>query len=241
MKVRVLRLLLCGFGLALLAPAGARAFWFDGLDDVCRAPGGREINNSEECATLIERQEIGHTNGAVVRNGTQLLVKAKANTVRLADSGGEEGESYHYLHYFPDLNQYLIYKQYSEGGAFYVIDARSGAEVQIPDVPTPSPDGRRFVASSHNLLEEPVTEIWRIDADQPRKEWGYAPKGWAGGRAQWVSPAEVRIPTDGWVESEHVPVPDGVPKFVSVKLVNGEWVGENLPPPSQESGQTEGE
>src|SRR4030095_16021932 len=72
---------------------------------------------------------------------------------------------------------YLVEVSYWEGGAFMLIDARTGARTEIVDRPHLDSSGRRFVAVLDSEEQGHAIEIWRLDPAGPPREFAvYSPK-----------------------------------------------------------------
>jgi hypothetical protein len=66
---------------------------------------------------------------------------------------------------------YMVEVSYWEGGAFMLVDARTGARTLIVDRPNLDRSGRRFVAVLDSEEQGHAIEIWRLDPAGPQREF----------------------------------------------------------------------
>jgi len=66
---------------------------------------------------------------------------------------------------------YLVEVSYWEGGAFMLVDARTGARTVIVDRPHLDSSGRRFAAVLDSEEQGHAIEIWRLDPAGPQREF----------------------------------------------------------------------
>ena len=84
-------------------------------------------------------------------------------------------EVYTFDGFIPAVGAYLVEVSYWEGGAFLMIDARTGTRTLIVDRPHLDRSGHRFVAVLDNEEQGNAIEVWRLDPAGPQREFADTP------------------------------------------------------------------
>jgi hypothetical protein len=117
----------------------------------------------------------------------------------------------------------VVEKRYiPEGGEWLLVEAGTGRTTRIDAPPSPSPNGRRFVTTSVDLVAGHLpnrVRIYRMEASGPMLEWEIEPREWGARFSAWrddgtlrlervdldwstyeelISPLEVRREAGGW-------------------------------------------
>lgn len=160
-RVPPLALALCSM-LSIAAPS-------HGMDlDCVRDPRARDREPA-----LFEK--IGDK--ALRTQGTLRLVTAQGS-VELTDSRCENGpvdhcRGYGLVDWIPEQEMFVVHIQYWEGDAYLLVDARTGADVQLQGYPRLSPNRAEFVTVSGEESDYNWNgiEVWRFAANGPQQEW----------------------------------------------------------------------
>jgi hypothetical protein len=78
---------------------------------------------------------------------------------------------YTYDSFVAAAGAYLVEVSYWEGGAFMLVDARTGARTLIVDRPHLDRSGHRFIAVLDSEEQGHAIEIWRLDPTGPQREF----------------------------------------------------------------------
>ncbi len=98
----------------------------------------------------------------------------------------------------PEQNLWVVHVGYYEGGAYKLIDMRTGKTTDIDGFPWFSPDKNRFVTVTNDPHGDIYAlVIWKRDGSTFRKEWGYD-------FGQEMPGAEWSYCVKGWRGSERV-------------------------------------
>lgn len=169
--------------------------------------------NTLECARAVEAYQLRHGHDHLARRDSSFVIGLPSgDSVVIRDRAGDEfgvgGVVHTYLGFLPSLEQHLLEIQYWEGGAYLLVDERSGARQPVASVPTPSPDGRRFAVASSGLVaySSNALEIWRVAEHGVQLEWQEefgGPAGsddakepatdWSPRDVVWTSPNSLRV------------------------------------------------
>jgi hypothetical protein len=137
------------------------------------------IHNSSDCAHAIEIRQISLSRGRVRRDSVGLHLRlANGRVVKVVDdSSGPRPTGFYYVGMCPTLGYYVLSAQYDEGSSIRLMNAVTGWSVFIDDVPIVSPDRRRFVTISlgQERYDPERLQVWRVEDDTLRKEWGFVP------------------------------------------------------------------
>lgn len=190
-------------------------------EDSLRWPSYRSVphricmseTNTLECARAVEAYQLRHGHDHLARRDSSFVIGLPSgDSVVIRDRAGDEfgvgGATYTYLGFLPSLEQHLLEVQYYEGGAYLLVNGRSGERQPVASVPTPSPDGRRFAVVSSGLIaySSNALEIWRVGEDGVELEWQEefrGPEGsddaegpavdWSPRGVVWTSPRSLRV------------------------------------------------
>ncbi len=128
----------------------------------------------------------------------RLLVRGRNGSRFLFDdevSGGELRRTHVFRVYVETLDAYAIERIYMpEGGHFFLVDAGTTAVTEIDGEPYPSPDGRRFVTASLDLVaghRPNRLRVYRMETDGPVLEWEVEPRDWGPQATAWRDPATI--------------------------------------------------
>lgn len=83
-----------------------------------------------------------------------------------------------------------------EGGAFLLVDERTGARFEIDAVPAVSPDGARFATASFDVVAGHVPNrliVYRFDGNGIATEWTLEPREWGPSDVEWLDGATLRF------------------------------------------------
>jgi hypothetical protein len=159
------------------------------------------ILNSHECARAIERYQLARKPIGATRSGPELIITPQSGApVILRDSDEKTLVTGHWYQYLKRLSQpgyHLIQVQYYEHQRFLLINAVTGAMLELQGVPVVSPASKRFATgwkTSPGVLGPTTGEIniWAFTPDGPRIEFKYAVDGWAPESFEWQGTREVQ-------------------------------------------------
>ncbi len=149
------------------------------------------IHNSGECAAAIEAHQIPLSRGRVRRDGAALRLRLTSGQVLSVanDTVGRGALFYSFLGFCPRLGYYALWAQRYEGHFIRLVNARTGWSVLVDDMPTVSPDARRFVTLALEMEVRLNTDIvvWRVDGDTLRREWEFQPEYSDPHDVRWLS------------------------------------------------------
>lgn len=154
--------------------------------------------NSFRCARGIEEKVLSTRTSAVSRSGGTLLIRTPKVTVRLADSpskNGDESIAYSYLGRIGSIKSHVIYVQYYEGGAYMVVNERSGKVAYPSGFPVVSPDRKHFFSISEDMFagyNPNNVEVWRVSATAARRVADFEPE-WGPRSGRWLQPGEIEV------------------------------------------------
>jgi hypothetical protein len=83
-----------------------------------------------------------------------------------------------------------------EGGEFILVDARTGARLEVDGPPHPSPDRSRFITTSLDLVaghRPNRIRIYRVTEGRPVLEWEATPRDWGAAAPHWLDSSAVRL------------------------------------------------
>jgi hypothetical protein len=199
-----------------------------GLDTLCAG-----IVNRYRCAQVIERHQIPKYADDVARDSTRLRIRLlTGDSVVFVDSTIIEVETvvYSYREYLDAIQYHIVEVNYYEGGGYLLIDARTGKDTFIPELPVLSPDAARFVLTQVYFdYDEVSVQIWRLGANGPELEWRFDPRDvqtspagrwwevvWGLSAPEWLSPTELQLRKEDY---------DGrLGEAVRVELTEEGWV-----------------
>lgn len=172
------------------------------------APLCHGLANSYDCGQAIERYQLRRTPQLFTRTGDTLAVhlagRQRATFVN-KDLEHENGVSYTYREFIPEIEQHLVHAHLYEGTGYLLVSHRTGDMVRIQAPPIFSPDGNRFATASEDLesrYNPNEIQIWRIGESAIVLEWSLEPAGnpvviapgaWGPKNLRWISPTEIRV------------------------------------------------
>ena len=136
----------------------------------------------------------------------------------VVDTAGAWPTWFHFMGVSSVLGYYVLFAQYKEGSSIYLVNGRTGWRVMVDGLPVASPDGSRFVTTSlSDLYYNPERlQVWRVDRDTLRREWGLTPERSYPHHVRWLSNRTFEFArTNGFV-------PEGVDTAQLDKM--GHWV-----------------
>jgi hypothetical protein len=127
----------------------------------------------------VEPAIILASGGRAVRSGSRLTLHFSNNASRAYKNRGDcdtlEGQCRRFLllAFVGPENFFLVRKQSYEGFGCLIVDARTGRETELPDIPYLSPDGDRLmvVAGTDGGGGYWPLQIWRRRGDTAFAEW----------------------------------------------------------------------
>ena len=140
----------------------------------------KTILNTSDCAHAIEARQIPLSHGRARRDRLGLhlrLTNGRTKSV-VDDTASAQPTGFFYLGVCSALGYYVLSAQYDEGSAVHLVNARTGWSVEIANLPTVSPDRRRFVTLSlgHERYDPERVQVWLVQGDTLRKEWSLVPE-----------------------------------------------------------------
>jgi hypothetical protein len=150
----------------------------------------KSIHNSLECARYLEKMTLPGVSGRAERKGGDLRITCKNGTVVTFTDNSEESDSmvfYLLVRHYADVDHFLVFVQFYEGGRFTLVSGGSGAKVDLWDEPHYSPDRRRFICANTDLEARYTpngVQVFRFDASsftsetEMKLEWGPADPVW---------------------------------------------------------------
>lgn len=144
------------------------------------------IHNSFECAKKIERKLnldfISRTD-----NDISLSVELRDNSVVQLK---ESGIRFLVLEYLNNKNMLVIFEQYWEGGAYGLLDLRSGSYVRFGGYPVFSPNEKHLVVAGLDLAagySANVLEIYTYNNNDFELMHKEITVTWGPSRVQWIN------------------------------------------------------
>jgi hypothetical protein len=99
--------------------------------------------------------------------------------------------------YVAPIDAYVVERRYiPEGGEFLLVEAGTGRTTRIDAPPVPSPDGRRFVTASLDLVAGHTPNrirVYRMEEGGPVVEWEIEPREWGAQRPTWLDDRTIRL------------------------------------------------
>ena len=195
----------------------------------------RGIPDTYACGRVVERYQISRAPHFASRNGDTLTVRLGRSRVKSfvdEDSEHENGVSYTYREFIPEIEHHLVHAHLYEGTGYLLVSHRTGDMLRIHAPPIFSPDGNRFATASEDLesrYNPNEIQIWRIGESAIVLEWSLAPAenpvviapgAWGPKNLRWISPTEIRVQKvtfdpDTFTRTEG--------EDVVIRLVRGRW------------------
>ena len=186
-----------------------------------------DADNSFRRARHLEARQLEAGAPGVRRVGNSLFLKIRdGKEVRLIDDEpGDWTPSYSYYDVVPALDAYVLHAQYYEGDAWLLVSSKNGAQTKISGLPVVSPDKRRFITGSYDLVADYNPNeivVWKIGGGGSfKKEWKTEPRDWGPTFLEWLSPTwfRVRCEKPHWYSDKPAPKP----MSRTYELVAGKW------------------
>ncbi len=97
----------------------------------------------------------------------------------------------------PALDAYVVERIYiPEGRMLMMVDAGTGEITEVDELPVPSPDGRRFITASLDLVAGHLPNrirIYRVGATGPALEWEVEPREWGAREPVWLDARTIQL------------------------------------------------
>ena len=155
-----------------------------------RCDEGQFQGSYYECMQAIEQQQLAEYPNIAARNGTTLIVPTQTGIEQFVNGDPESGEfiGYIFLLYVSEIDQVLVYTQFYESGAYLMIDRQSGQSTELDALPLLSPDRRRLVTVSGDLMAGyGANRIQVYRASGMQLEWSFEPQDWEPQTGAWLS------------------------------------------------------
>lgn len=154
----------------------------------------KTINNSYDCARTIERQQMSElqtkeqSKNLVSR---QLKLNLANNQIKIIEESPIKGPFYSFREYFFDLGYLVFHIQYFEGDAYSMISKESAKEFILPGIPIPSPDKKKVLSTSYDLVagyNPNSIQVWRVSPTDMTREMALEPQpvNWGPSDAIWI-------------------------------------------------------
>jgi len=170
----------------------------DVLDTISRVCA--DTSNTFECARAVEQYRLGKGVPGVTRVGKRLAIAVQNGTVvdltDMPDSGAEEYIGYTYSEHLACFGHHLVHRQMYDTDGYMLVNADTGARIDVPGVPVLAPDCERLTVASGLPFAGSVLQIWRLsETGRAILEWGHQPDtDWTPGVAVWKSPVRIELP-----------------------------------------------
>lgn len=163
------------------------------LDKLCNG-----IGNSYECAKIIEQHQIPKYSGMVKRVDKKLIFQLDNDKeLALEDKDKEsQGSWFSFRDYLKEINSYIVHVQYYEGGAFCLINKKTGDKVDIPGLIEISPDKKRFVSYNIDLIAEYEKNgftIYTLTNGTYKQEYDIELMEWGPSKVKWIDNSTIEI------------------------------------------------
>lgn len=151
--------------------------------------GGEEAPLLRDLAPAVERPRWDEL-VITVRDGRSVSFTDEV-------AGGEVAKVHALAGRVEALDAYLVRVVYvPEGGQLLLVSAATGLATGVDAPPVPSPDGRRFVTASLDLVAGHTPNrirVYRVEPGGPALEFEIEPRGWGGTDPVWVDERTVRL------------------------------------------------
>jgi hypothetical protein len=192
----------------------------DVLDTINRSCA--DTSNTFECARAVEQYRLGKGVPGVTRVGKRLAIAVRNGTVvdltDMPDSGAEEYIGYTYSEHLACFGHHLVHRQMYDTDGYMLVNADTGARIDVPGVPVLAPDCQRLTVVSGLPFAGSVLQIWRLnETGRAILEWGHQPDtDWTPGVVVWKSPVLFELP----YTTENDP---GTRRVLVVRLYTDGW------------------
>lgn len=168
------------------------------LEQLCE-----DLDGSYECAQKIEQHQLLVYNDIVSRTDNKLILKRENNIDIVLQDVEKDVEGVHYLFrdYLEEINSYLIFIQYYEGGDYCLINKHSGQKIIIPGLVKISPDKNRFVSYNQDIEAMFSTNgfvIYKLLDNSFVKEYEVELSDWGPSNAEWLDDNNIEFEKYSW-------------------------------------------
>lgn len=170
----------------------------DVLDTIERSCG--DTTNAFECAKAVEQYRLGKGVRGVTRTGKRLSVALGNGTVvDLTDSPDPAADDYvafTYTEFLGCFGYHLIRRQLQDGEKYLLVQAETGARIDLPGVPILSPECGRLAAVAGLPDAGSVLQVWRWNENgRASLEWSHQPDSpWTPGTVTWKNTTQISVP-----------------------------------------------
>jgi hypothetical protein len=158
------------------------------------------------CRQHREQRAVDAWPTRVIRDPGRLTLRLDNGHALVLEDGARQGGdtaaakpiSFVFRDFVPAIGFYVVELSYDGGGAFMLVDARSGRETALRGEPVVAPGGRRIVEASAGERGGGAGQItvWRLDATGPVREWTFSPPAddaWDPADPVWTSASTIRF------------------------------------------------
>jgi hypothetical protein len=179
-----------------------------------------DAEDQAHCGRLVEARLLPRIKQVASREGDALRIELlPVGSTVFRDSIDIVGaRSYAVWDYVDDLEAVVLFATKGDRSEFWWLQRRGGGEFRLPAEPVLAPGHRRFATADFcaDGCDNEVA-IWRIDANEVRKELAFAPKdAWQDASVTWKSANSVAI--------EYVTPDNSSPRVLERRLDDPAWV-----------------
>jgi len=179
-----------------------------------------DAEDQAHCGRLVEARLLPRIKQVASREGDALRIELlPVGSTVFRDSIDIVGaRSYAVWDYVDDLEAVVLFATKGDRSEFWWLQRRGGGEVRLPAEPVLAPGHRRFATADFcaDGCDNEVA-IWRIDANEVRKELAFAPKdAWQDASVTWKGANSVAI--------EYVTPDNSSPRVLERRLDDPAWV-----------------
>ncbi len=181
--------------------------------------------NYPECLKKLEEKQLKRFKEYAHREGNVLNLKLQNKQIKSLKSTlvePEKGSDIYFLGYLNKQKYYLLIKLFYEEDSLSLVSASDGKEYYIPGQFIESPDSRRIVSSSVDIVSggqfrDNAIKIFRFSQTELIEEWGLEPldQGWGPIGTRWLNNSTVQFRQQFNNSCAVEPM--------IVQLVNGRW------------------
>jgi hypothetical protein len=159
-----------------------------------------DTTNTYECAKAVEQYRLGKGVRGVTRVGKRLSIAVRNGLIidltDTPDPGADDYVGYTYTEYLACFGYHLIHRQLQDGEAYLLVQAETGARIDVLGVPILADDCGRMAIASGLPHANSVLQIWRWnEGGRATLEWGYQPDSpWTPGTVVWKNTTQLSLP-----------------------------------------------
>lgn len=176
-----------GAGVPELSPAP--------VDDyaACSEPDTAAAADPDRCWREVEGRLLIQSDGRAIRTEAGIAIRTEDGVEVLEDdtTSADEFVRYRYGGYRPEVRQHLVHADFYEGHAVVAVDARTGSQTDLLDLPAVSPDSARLAAANVDLVAAYTPsglQVWRVTPTGLEVEWALDGGGrWGASAPKWIS------------------------------------------------------